>query len=89
MIVTIEDAVVGFVPNVAVMPVGQFDATSVTAELKPFAGVIETVELPVDPAIAVAAAALMVKLGCTAAFTVSAMVVLAVSAPLVPFTVSA
>ncbi len=86
MIVTIEDAVVGFVPNVAVMPVGQFDATSVTAELKPFAGVIETVELPVDPAIAVAAVALMVKLG--AALTVSAIVVLAVNAPLVPFTLS-
>jgi hypothetical protein len=86
MIVTIDEAVVGFVPKVAVMPLGQLDGASVTDELKPFAGVIETVEVPAEPAIAVAAVAFMVKLG--AALTVRAIVVLAVRATLVPFTVS-
>ncbi len=87
MIVTIDEAVVGFVPNVPVMPVGQLDGASVTAELKPLAGVIETVEVPVELEVAVAAVAFKVKLG--AALTVREIVVLAVRAPLVPFTVSA
>ena len=69
------------------MPAGQLDAASVTAqELKPLAGVTETVDVPIDPALAVAAVALRLKLGCTAAFTVSAMLVLADKTPLVPVT---
>jgi hypothetical protein len=86
LIVTIDDAVAGFVPKLPVMPVGQPDAASVTAELNPFTAATATVELPVDPAAAVAAVALMVKLG--AALTASAMLVLADNAPLVPLTVS-
>src|SRR5579862_9809232 len=86
--VTIDDAVAGFVPNVPVMPAGQPDAASVTAELKPLAGVIVTVDVPVDPTVAVAAVAPRVKLDCDAALTVSEMVVLADKVPLVPFTVS-
>ena len=70
------------------MPAGQFDAARVTPELNPLAGVTVTVEVPVAPAVAVAAVALKEKLGWTAAFTVSAMVVVALSEPLVPFTVS-
>src|SRR5580693_6904746 len=61
--VTIDDAVAGFVANVPVMPVGQPDAASVTPELNPFAGVTVTVDVPVDPTFAAAAAALNVKLG--------------------------
>ncbi len=71
----------------AVIPVGQLEAASVTAELKPFAGRIVTVDVPVNPTIAVAAVALMLKLG--AAFTVSEIVALADKPVLVPLTVSA
>ena len=70
------------------IPTGQPDAASVTAELKPFAGTTVTVDVPLDPATAVAAPALNVKLGGGAAVTVNEMVVLAVKVPLVPFTVS-
>ena len=49
-------------PNVPVMPAGHPDAANVTAELKPFAGVTVTVDVPVDPTVAVAALALKVKL---------------------------
>ena len=83
---TIDDAVTGFVPKVPVMPVGQPDTASVTAELNPFAGAIVTVDAPADPAVAEAAVALNVKLGGTEALTVSPIVVLADKAPLVPFT---
>ncbi len=83
----IDDAVAGFVPNVPVMPDGQPNAASVTGELKPLAGVIVTVDVPVDPTIAVTAVAPRVKLG--AAVTVSEMVVRADKLPLVPYTVSA
>ena len=55
--VTIEEMPAGFVPNAPVIPAGQFDAASVTAELKPLAGVIVTVDVPFDPAVAVAAVA--------------------------------
>ena len=84
--VMVDDAVAGFGPNVPVIPAGQPDAASVTAELKPLAGVIVTVDVPVDPTITVAAVAPRVNLG--AALTVSEMVVLADKVPLVPFTVS-
>ncbi len=63
LIVTRDDAVAGFVPKVPVMPVGQPDVARVTAELKPFAGVTVTVEVPLAPTLAVAAVALSVKLG--------------------------
>ena len=86
LIVTIDDAVAGFVPKLPLMPVGQPDVASVTAALNPFTAVTATVDVPVDPAAAVAAVALIVKLG--AAFTVSAMFVLADNPPLVPFTAS-
>ena len=84
--VIVDDAVAGFVPNVPVMPAGQADAASVTAELNPFAGVTVTVDALVDPTVAVAAVAPRVNLG--AALTVSEMLVLADKLPLVPFTVS-
>jgi hypothetical protein len=63
LIVTIDDVVAGLVAKVPVMPAGQPDVASVTPELNPFAGVTVTVDVPVDPAVAVAAAALNVKLG--------------------------
>jgi hypothetical protein len=81
-----DDAVAGFVPKLPLMPAGQPEVASVTAELNPFTAVTATVEVPVDPTVAVAAVALIVKLG--AAFTVSAMLVLADNAPLVPFNAS-
>ena len=84
--VMVDDAVAGFVPNVPVMPAGQPDAASVTAELKPLAGMIVTVDVPVEPTIAVAAVAPRVNFG--GATTLSEMVVLADKLPLVPFTVS-
>lgn len=62
MIVAIDDPFVGFVPNVPVMPVGQPAVASITPELNPFAGATVTVDVPVDPTFAVAAAALNVKL---------------------------
>ena len=75
-----------FAAKVPVIPAGHADAASVTAELNPFNGVIVTVEDPLDPATAETALALSVKLG--AALTVRAIAVFAVSAPLVPTTVS-
>ena len=63
LIVTTELLVAGLVPNVPVIPAGQPEAASVTPELKPFAGVIVTVEVPVPPAFAAVGVALSVKLG--------------------------
>ena len=75
------------VPKAAVIPEGQPDAASVTAELKPFEGTTVTVDVALDPATAVAAVALRPKPGPEeAAFTVNESVVLADEAPLVPFT---
>ena len=85
-IVTVEEAVAGFVPNVPVMPAGQLNGASVTGELKPLAGTIVTVDVPVAPAAAVAVVAVIAKLG--AALTVSEIAVLVDSVPLVPVTVS-
>ena len=84
LIVAIEDAVAGFVPKFPVMPAGQFDAASVTALLKPLAGVMVTVEVPVDPISALALVVVIVKLG--AVVTVSEIVAVLESAPDVPFT---
>ena len=42
-------AVVGFVPNEAVTPVGKPDADNVTLPVKPFLGVTVTVLEPLDP----------------------------------------
>lgn len=86
LMVTTDELVAGFVPNVPVMPVGQPEAASVTAEVKPLAGVIVAVAVPDDPTVAVADVALNVKLG--APVTVSEIVVLAAKEPLVPFTAS-
>ncbi len=73
-------------PKVPVIPAGQFDAARVTPELNPFTGEIVTVEAPVDPTTAVAAAALIVKFG--GPVTVKAMLVLADTPPPAPVTVS-
>ncbi len=86
LIVTIEDVVTGFVPNVPVIPAGQPAIASVTPELKPLVGVTITVDAALAPATVDAAPALKPKLG--AALTVNEMVVLADNAPLVPLTVS-
>ena len=86
MIVTPDEEVAGFVPKVPVMPAGQFEATNVTAELKPLAGAIVMVDVPVNPTFAATAVALIVKLG--AALTVNEIEALADKVPLVPFTVS-
>ena len=86
IMVTTEVLVVGFVPKVPVIPAGQLDAARVTVELKPLFLVRVTVEDPVAPACAVAEVAESVKLG--AAVTVSAIVVVAFRAALVPFMVS-
>ena len=63
LIVTTELVVAGLVPNVPVMPAGQPDAASVTPELKPFKGVIATVDVPAAVELAEAAVALSVKPG--------------------------
>ena len=61
MIVATEEAVAGFVPNVPVMPAGQPDAVRVTEEVEPFAGVIVTMAVPLEPGVAVADVALRLK----------------------------
>ena len=60
--------VAGFVPNVAVTPLGIPDAAKVTLLLNPFAGLIVMVVEPNDPCriVKVAGAANSVKLGCGA-----------------------
>ncbi len=68
------------------MPAGQLEVASVTAALKPFAGLTVTVEAPVDPAAIVSAAPFKVKLG--AAVTVNGITTVSDKLPLVPFTVS-
>jgi hypothetical protein len=61
--VTVDEAVAGLVAKVPVMPAGHPAAARVTAELKPLVGLTVTVEVPVDPAVAVAGLAPNVKLG--------------------------
>jgi hypothetical protein len=58
--------VAGFVPNVAVTPLGTPDALKVTLLLNPFAGLIVMVVEPNDPCriVKVVGAADSVKLGC-------------------------
>lgn len=68
--VTPDDPVVGLVAKVPVSPAGQPDAVSVTAELKPFAGTTVTVDVPVEPATAVVAVAVNVKLAVVGAVPV-------------------
>ena len=86
LIVTAEVVAVGLVANVPVIPTGQLDAARVTAALNPLTLFTVAVELPLEPETAVAALADNVKLG-EGAVTESAIVVLAVSAPLVPLIV--
>ena len=64
------DANAGLAANAPVMPAGQPDAASVTAELTPFAPVIVTVDVRLAPAGAVAAIAPKVKLGVALPVTV-------------------
>ena len=66
MIVTIDKAVTGLVPNVPVIPAGHPLAAKVTAELKPFAGFAVMLDVPLEPGVADAAVELSVKLGCGA-----------------------
>ncbi len=73
-------------PNVPVMPAGQPEVASVTAELKPLPGTTVTLDVPYVPATTVAALAFKAKL--EPAVTVREIEVLADDAPLVPFTVS-
>ena len=58
LIVSVEDAEVGFELNVPVIPAGQLDVASVTEELKPLTAVIVTADAPLVPATTVAAVAL-------------------------------
>ena len=61
--VTADVPVVGFVPKVPVIPVGQLEAARVTAELKPLAGTTLRVDVPLAPVTAVDAVEVRVKLG--------------------------
>ena len=87
---TSDDEPVGVGAKLGRIPAGQFGALRETSELNPFAGVTVTIEVPVDPTVAVAPVALSVKEGGggSVAITVNAIVVLAFSAPLVPVRVS-
>jgi hypothetical protein len=69
--------VVGFVPKLAVTPLGRPEAESVTDPVKPFDGVTVIVLLPLVPCFTVrlAGEADREKLGCAGAFTVRLMVV--------------
>jgi hypothetical protein len=49
VILAVAEAATELVPNVPVIPDGQFDAVSVTAELKPFAAVTVTVDVAMVP----------------------------------------
>ena len=60
---TVDDLVAGLVPKAPVIPEGQPETVSVTAELNPFAGVTVTVDVPFAPAIAVALVAPSVNPG--------------------------
>ena len=61
VMVTVDEAVAGFFPNVPVIPEGQPDVAKLTAVLKPFAGFTVTVDVPADPTFAAAAVELSVK----------------------------
>lgn len=69
--------VVGFVPKLAVTPLGRADVESVTDPVKPFVGDTVIVLLPLVPCFTVrlAGEAESEKLGCAGAFTVRLMVV--------------
>jgi hypothetical protein len=73
-----EGGVTGFVENAAVTPLGRPVALSVVAELKLFWLVMVMVLVPFPPCVTVSEAgeAPIVKLGVTAALTVSVMLVL-------------
>ncbi len=89
LMLTLDDEVAGLVAKIPVIPAGQPDADSVTAELKPLARMMLMVELAVDPTLTAAAVALRLKLaGPFTAVTVSVIVVLTGKLPLVPFTAS-
>jgi len=82
--------VVGLVPNEAVTPLGRPEAASVTLPVKPPTSVTVIVEVPLLPWAIVNddGEAESVKPWVTLAFTVSAIVVLAVSEPEVPVIVT-
>ena len=81
---------VGFVLNVAVTPVGSIPLESITLPLKPLCGVTETVVVPLPPCtmLTLFGETDSVKLGGATAFTVRETVVVAVSVPEVPVTVT-
>jgi hypothetical protein len=82
------DPVAGFVANAAVTPLGRPEAASVTLPVNPFAPVTLIVSVPLPPCTteSVAAVGASVKLGDR--FTVSAIVVEAVTLPEVPVIVT-
>ena len=82
--VTMLVAVAGFVPNVAVTPVGKPDAARVTAPVNPPTSVTIMVSVALLPAVTDSAAAETESLGPPSAVTVSAIVVDVVSVPEVP-----
>jgi hypothetical protein len=87
--VTMLVAVAGFVPNVAVTPVGKPDAARVTAPVNPPTSVTIMVSVALLPAVTDSAAAETESLGPPSAVTVSAIVVDVVSVPEVPVIVAA
>lgn len=83
--------VVGFVPNVAVTPLGRAEFESVTDPVKPLEGVTVIVLLPLVPCLTVrlAGEAESEKSGCAGALIVRFTVVVCVSVPDVPVMVIA
>jgi len=83
--VTTLAAVAGFVPNVAVTPLGRPVAASVTAPVKPPTSATVIVPVELEPCVteSVAADGVNVKPGGVDGVTVKVIVVVAVSAPLV------
>jgi hypothetical protein len=82
--------VVGFVPKLAVTPLGKPEAESVTDPVKPLLGVTVIVLLPLVPCFTVklAGEAESEKFGCAGAFTVKLIVVVWLVVPEVPVTVT-
>ncbi len=90
VVLPLAAGVTGFALNAAVTPLGRPDAASVTALANEFCDVIVMVLVPLAPCVTetLAGDALAVKFGVATAVTVSAIVVLAVSAPDVPLMVT-
>jgi hypothetical protein len=90
VVLPLAAGVTGFALNDAVTPLGRPDADSVTALANAFCDVMVTVLVPLAPCVTVTLLgdALTLKFGVAAAVTVSAIVVVADSAPDVPLIVT-